>query len=99
MSWHVGQEVVVVASWATILKDTLDCIRRYGRRPTLIRPNRVYRVIRVTIVSNAPYLSISGTSGWRYPADYFRPVVKFKNDISELQAILDRINQREVVDA
>lgn len=99
MSFHVGQEVVVVASWADLLKGAWHAFRREGEWPPLLRPKRVHVVVAVVIRSQRTYLRVNGASGWDYASRYFRPVVKFKNDISELQAILDRVNRREAIDA
>ena len=98
--WHVGQRVVCVddtpLTLLRIVSGTLkkrdvytirDIIESVGNHPSEVG----------LILEEIEVIGPWRKCGFR--PRRFRPVVRFKNDISVFTSILDRVNKREVVDA
>ena len=100
IDWHVGQKVVCVdASGDEHPRDILSGSLREGAVYTIreIEPWKGSLGIRVAEIVCRRSAGYGGECGFLIRR--FRPVVEPKADISKLQAILDRLPKREVVDA
>jgi hypothetical protein len=98
--WHrIEQRVVCIESFAgsNTLDEALPEVGRvYTIRGIRIETNTFFLLEEIR---NPVHLYLEGKREVAFDSIAFRPVVEFKNDISELQAVLDRVNKREPVDA
>jgi hypothetical protein len=99
-NWFIGQKVICVDD--DFRPDgLLQRLADMARHPFLNHPARdeICEVNYIHVDPDGVWLSLSGYRDWYFHPWHFRPAVEFKNDISELQAALDRVNNREVTDA
>lgn len=103
MNWHIGQRVVCVDGRREPRRR-----RKWERLPVEglvytirdIVPRDDGRIaFRLNEITNLGAAYKSGFAELSFFASRFRPVVEPEADISERQAILDRLPKREVVDA